>query len=180
MKETACILILLAAISSPSHGEVFKCKLSSGEIVYQDKPCPAAATAQDKVEIIKMDPARQAEIEKQLADWKTGFAARETAELKARQQKQLEWELEMERQAAIDALNRNTQTQQELTEAIERNKSSSTFIPFPYPIRPYPYPPRPPYPYPPYSRPLPQPPPPPPIWQPMPPNPGPGNFRMPK
>jgi hypothetical protein len=126
-------LIFLIFLISPTHAEVFKCVLDN-KTVYQPDPCPAAAVKQAEIVIEKPDPAKVAEAEAKLKDWKSDFARREAEEQQARKERQDA----LNQQAEIDALNRNARAQEQLAEAAKH----PTIINRPYFVSPYfsPYP----------------------------------------
>jgi hypothetical protein len=131
MKKANLIIFLLLIISTPAQAEVFKCKLASGKIVYQSKPCPRVAIDQNIIEIKKLSPAQIEEAQNKLKAWQAEQAANEEAKIKAAK----ELQEEIERQETINALNRNAIAQQQQAiaaqrqaEALEQRNNSNTFF----------------------------------------------------
>ncbi|MDP2902625.1 MAG: hypothetical protein Q8N96_05905 [Methylovulum sp.] len=111
------ILILLAAmIAVPVQSEVFKCQAAGQKTIYQAAPCPATAVNQQIIEVEKLDPAKVAQAQARLKAWQADLA--EKAAAKRKIQKELQEALD--KQAVIDALNRNAAAQEELAEAAKR------------------------------------------------------------
>ncbi len=103
--------ILLTLLTSSAHSaEVFKCQLKSGKTVYQSLPCESAAK-QQAIEIQEPDPRKVAEEEAKLKAWEEGFAKREEARIKAEKEQQAE----LDRRAAVEALKRSSEYQQQQT-----------------------------------------------------------------
>lgn len=113
------ILIMLATIASSAHAEVFKCLLPEGKTVYQPKPCAETTSRQTLIKIEKPDPAKIAEAQARLKAWEAEVALKEAAEAQAR----IEQQKALDRQAAIEAINRNAKAQQELTNEAKRYRS---------------------------------------------------------
>lgn len=101
--------------------EVFKCVIDY-KTVYQTEPCPASAAKQAEIKIEKEDPAKAAEAQARLRAWEDDFSKREAAEKAAEREAQKERQAELDRQATINALNRNAQAQQELAESSRQRR----------------------------------------------------------
>lgn len=106
------ILILSATVLTPAQGEVFKCQGTEQKTVYQSIPCPASAVNQQIIEIKKPDPAEAAETEARLKAWQADTAEQEAARRKAQKEQQEA----LDKQSALDALNRSAAAQEELAE----------------------------------------------------------------
>jgi len=103
MKNKILILLILIAMVSVALSEVIKCKLASGNIVYQSTPCSSSAVSQNKVDIKKLTPHELEEAQNKLKAWEAQQAADEAARIKAAK----ELQEEIDRRDTIDALNRN-------------------------------------------------------------------------
>ena len=106
-------LLLLTLLYLPAEADVFKCVIDAQKTVYQAQPCPEGTLNQQNIATPKRDLAKEADIEARLQAWQQDLAAKEAAERKARQ----ELQEAMDRQEAIDALNRNAKAQQDLANA---------------------------------------------------------------
>lgn len=101
--------VLLTLLTSSTHAdEVFKCQLKSGKTVYQSLPCESPVK-QKVIEIQKTDPRKIAEEEAKLKAWKEDFTKREAERIKAEK----ELQAEQDRKAAVDALKRGAEYQQQ-------------------------------------------------------------------
>ncbi len=110
MKKPAFI-ILITIVSCPAFAEVFKCKLPSGETVYQSTACPSAVE-QKVIEVKPTDPVKAAEAAEKLKNWEADFANRERdAEIIAEQEKQAQMEKEAAARAALQAEEARRQAQ---------------------------------------------------------------------
>jgi len=116
MKKVILIIFLLPAVTTSAQAEVFKCKLASGKIAYQQTPCPSAAVSQKIVDIKKPDPEEIEDAEKKLKIWQAEQAAEDAAKIKAAKEEQEE----LDRQETINALNRNAIAQQQQALAAQR------------------------------------------------------------
>lgn len=116
MKKVILIIFLLLAFTTPAQAEVFKCKLASGNIVYQSMPCPPVAVDQDIVEIKKLSPRQVEEAKTKLKTWQAQQAAEDEAKIKSAK----ELQEEIDRQETINALNRNAVAQQQQAIAAQR------------------------------------------------------------
>ena len=132
------MLILGFLLSSLAHAEVFKCQLESGKTAYQSKPCESAIK-QEIIDIKKPDPAKVAEAEAKLKAWNENFAQREAARIEAEKALQVE----RNRQASVDALQKSAEYQRR--QAIEAKRQADALeqqnrqpIYQAYPLYPYP------------------------------------------
>jgi len=107
------ILVLLATLLAPAQAEIFKCRVAEQKTIYQSVPCPDDAVNQQIIEIKKPDPARVTEAEARLKVWQAEQDVKEAEKRKAQKERQEA----LDRQAAIDALNRSAIAQEELAEA---------------------------------------------------------------
>ncbi|MBT9097926.1 hypothetical protein KFZ76_09445 [Methylovulum psychrotolerans] len=112
-KSLLLLLVLSTALPTAAQAEeVFKCVVDN-KTVYQFDPCPTNAAKKVEIDIKQEDPAKEAEAQAKLQTWEQEFKKREAAE----QQAQRERQAELDRQAAIAALNRNAIAQEELAAA---------------------------------------------------------------
>jgi len=110
MKRPAFI-ILITIVSCPAFAEVFKCKLPSGETVYQSTACPSA-DQQKVIDIKPTDPVKAAEAAEKLKAWEADFATREQdAKIIAEQERQAQMEREAAARAAQQAEEARRQAQ---------------------------------------------------------------------
>jgi Skp family chaperone for outer membrane proteins len=116
--------------------EVYKCVIDY-KTIYQTEPCPTKAAKQAEIKIEKEDPAKAAEAQARLRAWEENFSAREAAEKAAEREAQKERQAELDRQATINALNRNAQAQQELAESA-RQRTFNSYGNYGYPYSFYP------------------------------------------
>ena len=79
MKKITCLIFLLVVAHTPSHAEIFKCKLASELTVYQSSPCPSTTVKQN---VLETNADRIAKAQSQLAARKADWIAREAAALK--------------------------------------------------------------------------------------------------
>jgi Skp family chaperone for outer membrane proteins len=112
------------AVSSAHAEEVFKCVIDY-KTVYQAEPCPNTAVKTKEINIQPEDPAKAAEAQAKLQAWKENFKEREAAEKQAQQEHQAE----LDRQAAIDALNRNARAlEEEAAAAAQQRRNFNRFF----------------------------------------------------
>ncbi|MDD5273186.1 MAG: hypothetical protein PHU14_10750 [Methylovulum sp.] len=123
------LLIFLGTALSPAQAEeVFKCIIDY-KTVYQTDPCPATAIKTEEIEIKQKDPAKEAEAQAKLKAWEDDFNKREATEKKAQQERQAE----LDRQAAINALNRNAKAEEDFAAAQrQRNEFNHSFYGYGY------------------------------------------------
>ncbi len=109
MKMIAPIFILLITLSFSADAEVFKCKSSAGEIIYQPSPCTPSEILEGKLKTKEMSPE---EIEKANALRKSEEqeeAAYDADKARAKKQRQIE----LEEQEMLQLERRRTKAQEE-------------------------------------------------------------------
>ena len=111
--------LFLIIYASPVHAEVIECKMASGKIVYQSTPCSPRAVSQKTLEIKKPDPLRVEEAQVKLKAWQAEQAENEAAKIKAAK----ELQEEMDRQAAIKAMEDQAIAEQRLARDLERQRN---------------------------------------------------------
>jgi hypothetical protein len=103
------IFLLLTAIASSVHAEIFKCKLATGKIEYQPTPCPQTTVDQQVIEIKKEDPRRLAEAQARFKAWQAEQEVVKEKELKEAKERQAE----LDRKESVNALKRSAIAQEQ-------------------------------------------------------------------
>lgn len=124
------LFILLLLLSSSTYADIFKCQLESGKTAYQSTPC-LAAVKQETVQIQKPDPKKTAEAEAKLKTWKEDFATREAVRI----QTEKELQVERDRKASVDALQKSAEYQRQ--QAYESRRQADALEQRPYLQYPY-------------------------------------------
>jgi len=105
MKTETCLLLSLFCLSA--NADVYKCKLASGVVEYQAKPCPSVAK-QVVVPIKPQDPIEAAKAEARFSAWQAEQERQEAIKLKEQKERQAE----IDRQLAVEALQRSAWAQE--------------------------------------------------------------------
>ncbi|MGR8935661.1 MAG: hypothetical protein ACU837_14920 [Gammaproteobacteria bacterium] len=105
------LMIAALTIVGSAHAEVYKCLGPGNKIIYQERPCETRSVGQ--VNIKPFDPKKIAEAQEKLSESLKHAAEREASAAEAAQKErdlQTREELISEAQQRTDAINRNTET----------------------------------------------------------------------
>jgi hypothetical protein len=105
MKTKLFLLLYLFYLSA--NADVYKCKLASGVVEYQAEPCPLVAK-QVVVPIKPQNPIAAAKAEARFSAWQAEQERQEAIKLK----EQKEYQAEVDRQLAVQALQRSAWAQE--------------------------------------------------------------------
>ncbi len=111
MKQFNCIPILLMVLVLPVQAEVFKCKQSSGKIIYQPTPCPSGSSTQGVVPIKEMTPEQVEEAKTKLKIWQDEQTANEAVKLQVEKERQEE----LRKQESLELQRRSVAAQEQQT-----------------------------------------------------------------
>jgi hypothetical protein len=124
----------LLAITGVAHAEVYKCRLTEKEIVYQSEPCSIGTENKNIVPIEKLTPLQLEDAENHLKATEAERAALDKAAQEKRDAATAQWNAEAPQREAAAARQAAVVAQQEAAEAkqqVERmNRSYPVYIPY--------------------------------------------------
>lgn len=103
------LLIAFVLMSLSAHAEVFKCKDSTGKIIYQEQPCAMGAVTQGVINVKQMTPEETAAAKEKLNAWQQQQAAQD-AEARAAE---IERQAARERQESLELQRRSVNAQEQ-------------------------------------------------------------------
>lgn len=128
MKTMNLIPIFLMVLSLSANAEVFKCKQTSGEIIYQSAQCPSTAVTQGVIKVKEMTPEQAEEAKIKLKAWQDRQAADDAAKLKAEKERQAE----LERQESLELQRRSVVAQEKQAIAEQQRQNQPIIVAPPY------------------------------------------------
>lgn len=116
MKITNPVFILLMVFSLSANAEVFKCKSSGGEMIYQSSPCASGETPEGELKIKKMTPQQEQDAAAKLNAEQKEEKAYDDATAKTEKQQQTD----QMQQEKLDLELRRTKAQEEEADAAQK------------------------------------------------------------
>jgi hypothetical protein len=105
MKNINAVFVGLILLPLSANAEVFKCKQTSGKIIYQTAPCISSAATQKVIKLKELTPEQAEEARVKLDAWKQQQAVDDATKREAEKQRQAELEkqesLELQRRGVI-------------------------------------------------------------------------------
>ncbi|MBM4208306.1 MAG: DUF4124 domain-containing protein [Gammaproteobacteria bacterium] len=155
MKSTHYIFLMVLMASFSTQADVFKCKLTTGKIVYQSSPCAKTSKELGVVKVKKLSLEEEEAAKTRLKAWQEQQAAEEAAKAEADKARRAE----LMQQESLELQRRSVQAQEQAAVNAQQNQNVGGGFAGPrygygYGGRywhPHDYPPNPAYPYPPYD-----------------------------
>jgi hypothetical protein len=122
MKQFNYIPILLMVWGLPVNAEVFKCKQTSGKIIYQPTPCPSGTSKQGVVPVKEMTPEQVEDAKVKLKIWQDEQAANEAVKLQAEKERQEE----LRKQESLELQRRSVAAQEQQTILDQQRQNQNT------------------------------------------------------
>jgi hypothetical protein len=128
MEHINKIPILLVVLSLSANAEIFKCKSTKGEFIYQSEPCSSDEIPQGIVKVKQMTPEETEAAKAKLKAWQEQQAIEEAEKIKAEKEQQAE----LERQQSLALQRRSVMAQEQQVIAAQQRPyqgGGGVFIP---------------------------------------------------